>query len=110
MARLYEFLQPGSSKSIPVHGVLEQPRRELDPQLPDRLIESAGAFPQDGLDVTVICTIHEWASVAVPIRCEAYVGCPFCKVERQEVHGRARYADLVAKQAAGLLFLLERHE
>ena len=52
----------------------------------------------DGPDYQNYCPDHRWASLPVP-RAVPSAECPFCRVEFEEVRGRARYEALA--EAAG---------
>lgn len=111
----HDFLQPGSSRTVPAHDDLQFLRRAPEPHvlstqrepvkpLPELLVESAAFYGTGALDLTRICHTHGWASRTVPVESGVHAPtCELCDVERLFVDGFARYADLVAKRAAGVL-------
>lgn len=104
MRRPYQFLEPGPGAAIPVRGVLQEPCGELQPQLPELLVESAGHLYQNGLDVTRICHGHHWASLPCPVISGLTPPvCDLCEAERLLIDGHARYRDLVDKRRLGLV-------
>lgn len=77
--------------------------------LPDLLVEDAGSIYDKGqqvraLDITRICTIHQWASLRVPLESGVEPpACELCRAELLAIEGYARYRDLLANREAGLI-------